>query len=138
MKTQKKNRTLIILLVFAINFISWRFLKPNLEEKFIPGADYHSLFTSSDKDSDDPIVDTEDIELSKIPVSDTNPIAKNVFVQKIKGDDAHIIISAQYLKTDISERYLAINNNGSKLVFRDDGRGVDKILMTGYIPLRLK
>ncbi|HEY6978076.1 MAG TPA: hypothetical protein VH396_17370 [Chitinophagaceae bacterium] len=138
MKTQKKNRTLLLLLVFAVNFISWSFLKPHPEKKFIHGTGYPALFTPGDKDNDDPVVDTGDVWLSKIPVSDTNPAAKNVFVQKIKGDNAHILIIAQYLKTEISERYLAINDNGSKIVFRDDGSGADKIADDGLYTAKIK
>src|SRR4051794_21044387 len=112
MKAQKKSQTLLIFVVFVVSFISWSFLRPHRKANEFNGSNKsQTFFPVSDKGNYDPVADTEDIELSKIPINDNYPVAENVFVQKIKGDDTHIMIIAQYSRTELNERYLAINNN---------------------------
>jgi len=53
------------------------------------------------------------------------PTAEDVLVQKIPGDNSHLLIMAFYSKENFSGPFVSIENGGH-LVFRDDGRGYDK------------
>jgi hypothetical protein len=68
----------------------------------------------------------------------TPPIAEDVFVQKIEGDDKNILVVAKFSKEQLNEKFLAIDNDGEKLVLRDDGKGDDKKAGDGLFTAKVK
>ncbi len=70
------------------------------------------------------------------------PIAQDVKIQKIEGDDQNILLIAQFTKEEIKaklrEPFLAIDNDGEKIVLRDDGKGFDKVAGDGIFTVKLK
>jgi len=65
------------------------------------------------------------------------PAAEDVLVQKISGDNSHVLLMAYYSKENYSEPYFTIEN-GFAMTLRDDGKENDKIagdgLYTAKIP----
>ncbi|MBC8046615.1 MAG: hypothetical protein H7Y00_07450, partial [Fimbriimonadaceae bacterium] len=66
------------------------------------------------------------------------PIAEDVLVQKIEGDENHMLIIAKYSKQIFKEKYLAIDNDGEKLVLRDDGKGDDAEANDGLFTVKIE
>ncbi len=54
------------------------------------------------------------------------PVAEDVLVQRIPGDNNHLLMMSFYSKENYSEPLVTIEDDNTKLVFRDDGRGDDK------------
>lgn len=65
------------------------------------------------------------------------PAAEDVLVQRIPGDNSHLLLMAFYSKENYSAPSITIEN-GFPIVLRDDGKGVDKTagdgLYTAKIP----
>jgi hypothetical protein len=65
------------------------------------------------------------------------PAAEDVLVQRIPGDNSHLLLMAYYSKESYSKPSFTIEN-GYPITFRDDGRGEDKTagdgLYTANIP----
>lgn len=55
------------------------------------------------------------------------PIADDVLVKKIPGDNEHLIVLAKFDKDCFKKRYLAVNVNNKKIILRDDGKEVDSL-----------
>ena len=53
------------------------------------------------------------------------PPAEDVLIQKIPGDNNHLLMMAFYSKENYSGPFVSIENGGH-LVFSDDGNGYDK------------
>ena len=53
------------------------------------------------------------------------PPAEDVLIQRIPGDNNHLLMMAFYSKENYSGQFISIENGGH-LVFRDDGKGYDK------------
>lgn len=56
----------------------------------------------------------------------TPPIAEEVFIKKIVGEDNYILLIARFPKSQLKEKFLAFNYDSTKLVMRDDGKGYDE------------
>ena len=54
------------------------------------------------------------------------PVAEDVLVQRIPGDNSHLLMMAFYSKENYSEKTVTLEYEDSKLLFRDDGKGDDK------------
>jgi hypothetical protein len=54
-----------------------------------------------------------------------SPTAEDVLIQKISGDNNHLLMMAFYSKENYSGQFVSIEN-GDRFVFRDDGKGYDK------------
>src|SRR6266540_1687710 len=53
------------------------------------------------------------------------PAAEDVLVQRIPGDNSHLLMMAFYSKENYAGKFLTLWD-GSGIVFRDDGQGFDK------------
>ena len=60
------------------------------------------------------------------------PPAEDILIQKIPGDNNHLLMMAFYSKESYSRPFVSIENGGH-LVFRDDGKGYDKKAGDGFI-----
>ena len=66
----------------------------------------------------------------------TAPPAEDVLIQKIPGDNNHVLIMAFYSKENYSGPSFSLENGGH-LVFRDDGNGYDKKAGDGLYTARV-
>ncbi|HEY6978046.1 MAG TPA: hypothetical protein VH396_17220 [Chitinophagaceae bacterium] len=64
------------------------------------------------------------------------PPAEDVLIQKIPGNNNHLLMMAFYSKENYSGQFVSIEN-GSHLVFRDDGKGYDKKAGDGFYTARV-
>src|SRR6476660_6929303 len=64
------------------------------------------------------------------------PPAEDVLVQKIPGDNNHLLMMAFYSKENYSGQFVTLENGGH-LVFRDDGKGYDKKAGDGLYTARV-
>lgn len=64
------------------------------------------------------------------------PAAQDVLIQKIPGDNSHLLMMAFYSKENYSGQFLKLED-GSGLVFRDDGKGFDKKAGDGFYTARI-
>ncbi|GAB2812061.1 choice-of-anchor X domain-containing protein [Ferruginibacter profundus] len=54
------------------------------------------------------------------------PIANDVMIKKIKGDDNNVLMVATFTDTRLKEPFLAFNFDTTKMVMRDDGKEGDE------------
>ena len=84
---------------------------------------------------------SKDDALKDIPVNAAfemdPPIAEDVLVKKIKGDDNHVLMIARFLPEQFKEKYLAFNYDSSRLVMRDDGKGDDEKAGDGLFTVKV-
>ncbi|TKK67991.1 hypothetical protein FC093_12300 [Ilyomonas limi] len=67
---------------------------------------------------------------------DVPPAAEDVLVQRIKGDNSHLLLMAFYSKENYSKKFITIEN-GFPIVLRDDGKDVDKTAGDGLYTARI-
>ena len=60
------------------------------------------------------------------PTLQTTASTADVLIQKIPGDEQHILMMAFYFKELFKESYITVTNGDEKITFRDDGTGYDK------------
>lgn len=60
-----------------------------------------------------------------------HPPAEDVLVQKIPGDNYHMLLMAVYSFENYSDPSITIERNGENIELRDDGRGYDKVAGDG-------
>ena len=65
------------------------------------------------------------------------PIAEDVLVQKIKGDNQHLLLMAYYSKQNFSGAFVTLDNAGNQLILRDDGNGDDKTAGDGLYTVKI-
>ena len=65
------------------------------------------------------------------------PAAEDVLVQRIKGDNNHLLMMAYYSKENYAGQFVTIDDGGTQLVFRDDGQGDDKIAGDGFFTAKI-
>ncbi|CAN5832221.1 hypothetical protein BH10BAC2_BH10BAC2_21910 [soil metagenome] len=65
------------------------------------------------------------------------PVAEDVLVQKIQGDNNHLLIMAVYSFERYSGSSLEVPLNGEKVVLRDDGQGFDKVAGDGVFTAKI-
>lgn len=95
------------------------------------------LLSSCDKKKSEKTEPTPDVKINAA-FEMNPPIAEKVFVQKIAGDSNNVLFFAQFSRTEIKENFLAIDNDGEKVVLRDDGKGDDKTANDGVFTVRVK
>jgi len=54
------------------------------------------------------------------------PIAEDVSIKMIQGDEQHVLLVAKFTKANFKDKFLAIDNDGEKVVLRDDGKDGDE------------
>ena len=117
-KTFKKY-SLILLMIFAILFLSWNFFKNSKAGSKDVSASFRSDNMNLTKEEMAFINENEEHHDNKVPA------AEDVLVQKIPGDNNHLLMMAFYSRENYSEKFLTLWN-GSEIVFRDNGEGFDK------------
>lgn len=137
MKTIKKYTILFSLLIIATALLSWGISSNAGKEStslytYLHNENFHG-FTNADLSALQ-----ADGEWNFAPGSKSKyPAAEDVLVQKIPGDNSHLLLIAYYSKENFSEQYFTINNSGTQLVLRDDGRGYDKKAGDGFYTTKI-
>jgi hypothetical protein len=70
-------------------------------------------------------------------LSEEAPAAEDVLVQKIPGDNQHMLIMAVYSFAKYSGPYIKTRYNNSELVLRDDGEEFDKVAGDGVFTAKI-
>src|SRR5205085_8114827 len=108
--------------------VSWNHLNKSTKElNSSPQSYLHEKNSSGLTDAGTNTLIAEDDEF-KLPPDDPGgrtPTAEDVLIQKIPGDNSHLLMIAFYSKENYSGQFVNIENGGN-LVFRDDGEGYDK------------
>jgi len=126
MKTTKKFTLTGAVVIFTAALISWNHADYSTKEWSTHSWSYlhdeNSLgFTEAEINS----FDTDD-NWNFSPESNRKQIyAEDVLIQKIPGDNNHLLMMAFFSKENFSGPIVTLNN-GSGIVFRDDGTGFDK------------
>src|SRR4051794_4775285 len=112
MKILKKSSA-VLLMIFATLFLSWDHFNSSKT-----GSKY--LSTSFHQHD----MNLTDVEISENEENYDNqvPAAEDVLVQKIPGDNSHLLMIAFYSKENYSGKFLTLWD-GSGTIFRDDGEG---------------
>jgi hypothetical protein len=108
MKTSKKIMLLCAVVILTTALVSWNHF--NSKKQFNPAP----------------------VEGERVPP------AEDVLIKKIPGDNNHLLMMAFYSKENYSGQFVTINKNGSQLVFRDDGRGDDKVAGDGLFTAKIE
>lgn len=115
-----KRYSLILLLILAILFLSSNlFINSKSTSKSLPASFHPYNINLTDEEIFASINKNEDHFASKVAA------AEDVLVQKIPGDNDHLLMMAFYSRENYSEKFLSLWN-GSAIIFRDDGEGFDK------------
>ena len=138
----KTSRQLIVFVLMAFGtfvFVSW-----NKNEKTTKKSKtvYDSIFS----------VNNEDLPWSASPemsayFADLNggipdklkkiPAAEDVLVQKIPGDNYHLLLMAVYSYENYAETTVTVDNGAEQLTLRDDGQGFDKVAGDGIFTTKI-
>src|SRR5689334_16371386 len=116
MKTSTKSALLCIMACLALIFVSWSRLTNSTRRVYTSGLS-HLPEKNPEELPDGPKLLPE--------ASEQVPTAEDVLVQKIPGDNNHVLIMAFYSKENYSGPSFSLENGGH-LVFADDGNGYDK------------
>jgi hypothetical protein len=125
MKTLKKPLLLSAVIIFATVLVSWNLLKNSTEElntsawSFLPEKNFLGL---TEAEINALLAEDEGFKFSSGKAA---PPAEDVLIQKIPGDNNHVLMMAFYSKENYSGPSFSIENGGH-LVFRDDGNSYDK------------
>ncbi len=65
------------------------------------------------------------------------PVAQDVLVQKIQGDNQHVLLIAFYSKDNYNGKSVALNVAGRNLVLKDDGTDGDKLSGDGLYTAKI-
>src|SRR6266487_6629741 len=139
MKTLKKYTLSCSVVIFTIALVSWNYSNNSTKE-----PDTFSLSYLNNKNFigfTEPEITTFNADNDWFKLSpeqnEPAPPAEDVLVQKIRGDNNHLLMMAFYSKENYSGQFVIIENNGSQLVFRDDGKSDDKIAGDGFFTAKI-
>ncbi len=129
MKTSKKYSA-SLLVILSIVLLSWsHFNNSKTELNFSRSWYFHyNDFPSTDAEMAAFISENEE---QFLPNAHQVPAAEDVLVQRIPGDNNHLLMMAFYSKENYSGQFLTLED-GSGIVFRDDGTGFDKKAGDGF------
>ncbi len=68
--------------------------------------------------------------------SNQPPAAEDVLVQRLPGDNGHVLLMAYYSKENYAETSLTIDN-GYTITLRDNGKGDDKVAGDGFYTVKI-
>jgi hypothetical protein len=120
----------------AIIFVSWN--QHNTTLYSARNSEWKSNnFFSSLNENDLASLEAEDYWDNYYEPARSAPPAEDVLVQRIPGDNDHLLIMAYYSKDHYSGPSLAINSGGTQLIFRDDGTGDDKVAGDGLFTAKI-
>jgi len=131
MKTSKHILWLLPAAILTISISSWNRTNDKQEKQT---AVYDRIF-SADNYAPDAMMAEYDVydDISK----GTAPPAEDVLVQRIRGDNQHLLIMAVYSFENYSGTHVKVNNNGEELMLRDDGEGYDKVAGDGVFTAKI-
>ncbi len=130
MKISTNNIIVTVLVVLTTTLLSWNgFNSPmptyknaqeHLSDFDYPGLQQQNFIDAYDADYG--------FDLGAIvpTVNSKVPAAEDVLVQKIPGDNSHLLMMAYYPKERYPGHFLTIKQFGTNIEFRDDGQGDDK------------
>jgi len=129
---------LFTVVIFATALVSWNHLNNFTKESNTSRGSYlHEKNFQELTDAERNALIIEDAEFKFSPESgQAAPSAEDVLVQKIPGDNNHLLVMAFYSKENYSGPIISIENGGH-LVFRDDGNGYDKKAGDGLYTVRI-
>jgi hypothetical protein len=122
------NFLLFPAVVLSLSIISWTFSNKKTEQH---GGSYETFFSNKNLRTVIELESASDQDYSDAPV------AEDVLVQKITGDNEHLLIMAVYSYAKYSGQFVKISNNGAELILRDDGEGYDKVAGDGVFTARI-
>ena len=131
MKISRNNLILVILAVLTTTLLSWNRFNPTpavnraLENHYqLSGSEYEAWQAENDLDAF--LAEDDEYRFSPDTKYKTPPAAEDVLVQKIPGDNSHVLMMAYYSKERYSGESVTLKQFGSEVNFTDDGRGYDK------------
>ena len=65
------------------------------------------------------------------------PTAEDVLVQKIPGDNMHLLLMSYYSKDNYTGKTITLNTAGKTLILKDDGTGDDKVAADGLYTIKI-
>src|SRR4051812_20910842 len=136
MKTLKRPLFLVSTFIAASLLLSWRYFN----DYNAPSASPMSSSSGKDRLTDEELIAWM-ADNAGTPQDDQPPAAEDVLVQRIPGDNNHLLLMAFYSKENYSRPSFTIEN-GFTITFRDDGKGEDRTagdgLYTAKIPADVK
>jgi hypothetical protein len=130
----KKSTTLLLLLLLVLTTILLSWNHNNLQPKLDNVSSNDDFYGLTDAEMSVYITDYEDQYLP--PVTNPSPVAEDVLVQKIPGDNKHLLMMAFYSKENYSEPFVVLEDDAT-IIFRDDGKGYDKRAGDGLYTARI-
>ncbi len=135
MKIIKTPLLLAFMLITITTLISWNyFANSNQSAKNL-------LSRSGDNILTDEEINALIAETGESPSTTQTPVAEDVLIQRIPGDNSHLLLMAFYSKENYSGKFVTIEN-GFTISLRDDGKEYDKKagdgLFTTKIPVDIK
>ncbi len=80
--------------------------------------------------------DTEDVAIN--PAFNQNPpLVRDLAIQKIKGNDQEVLLLVRFAPSQFKGQFLALENEGKKLLLRDDGKKGDEKADDGLFTTQL-
>ena len=131
MKTLRlKKYSSVLLMILAVLFLSWDHFNHSKKGSKDLSASFRQDEMNLTNEEMALISENEENESNHVPP------AEDVLVQRIPGDNNHLLMIAFYSKENYSEKFLTLWN-GSGIVFRDDGEGFDKKAGDGLYTARI-
>ena len=134
MKTLKKYSA-SLLVILSIVLLSWsHFNNSKTQSNFPLSSDF--LYNHFQLADDEIPAFMNENEERYLPDANLFPGAEDVLVQRIPGDNNHLLMMAFYSKENYSGQFLTLED-GSGIVFRDDGTGFDKKAGDGFYTAKI-
>lgn len=137
MKSSTKYPIFVALTCVAIVLLSWNQLNPGKADRSSQKTSLENNFPSSFDGINISALNAENYWDKFDGIARNAPPAEDVLVQRIPGDNGHILIMAYYSKENYSGQFVSINVRGSQLVFHDDGKGDDKTAGDGLYTAKI-
>jgi hypothetical protein len=139
MKTSKQTIIVFGLAVVTFAFISWDRNKQSGKTSNHASNIFlvNNNALSPWADAEDYAAYLADIEYGLTGNDERIPPAEDVLVQKIPGDNYHLLLMAVYSFENYTGTSITIDNNGEQLVLRDDGQGFDKVAGDGVFTIKI-
>lgn len=138
MKTSKQTLILLGATLLTITFISW---DRNKQSHKASDPAFARIFSVNNADlpwdANEYSAYLADLEYGFPGGAERTPPAEDVLVQKIPGDNYHLLLMAVYSFGNYSGKSFTIDNNGEQVVLRDDGLGFDKVAGDGIFTTKI-
>ncbi|QEC66987.1 hypothetical protein FRZ67_06640 [Panacibacter ginsenosidivorans] len=139
MKTSKQTIIVFGIALLTFAFISW---DRNKQSGKTSDPAFSRIFSTNNTalpwvDDNDYAAYLADDNYGFDGTTDRNPPAEDVLVQKIPGDNYHLLLMAVYSFENYSGTSITVDNNGEQLVLRDDGQGFDKVAGDGIFTTKI-